>query len=92
MVVKEELYGNLHGNKPMVVTTPNSQVSHGYPSTVPMPIISFKISAWVGKLTFWQVCTQLAYFTNATKSKSPTFAKLIGYLQPNNYKCAQLRY
>jgi hypothetical protein len=45
MVVKEELYGNLHGNKPMVVTTPNSQVSHGYPSTVPMPIISFKISA-----------------------------------------------
>jgi len=46
MVVKEELYGNLHdGNKPMVVTTPNSQVSHGYPSTMPMPVIILKISA-----------------------------------------------
>jgi hypothetical protein len=85
MVVKEELYGNLHGDKQMVVTTPNSQVSHGYPSYFLNKCLS-------GKLTFWQVCTQLAYFTNATKSKSPTFAKLIGYLQPNNYKCAQLRY
>ncbi len=49
MVVKEELYGNLHGNKPMVVTTPNSQVSHDYPSIVAMPKIILKISAWVGE-------------------------------------------
>jgi hypothetical protein len=45
MVVKDELYGNLHGNKPMVVTTPNSQVSHDYPSIVAMPIIILRISA-----------------------------------------------
>jgi hypothetical protein len=45
MVVKEELYGNLHGDKQMVVTTPNSQVSHGYPSYFLNKCLS-------GKLTF----------------------------------------
>jgi hypothetical protein len=55
----------------MVVTTPNSQVSHDYPSIVAMPIIILRISAWEGKWTFWQVCTQPIYFTKCNKVKIP---------------------